>query len=413
MSAIQTGLRIAVALLFWGAGVSQAASSFQQAQDAGQTSITRRIGAIKAIDGSVITLTPDSGPEVRVTNEPGTKIVRIAPGEKNLKNATPISWQDLQVGDRILAGGKISGDGKFLAASSIVVMKRSDVDARQEQARQDWQKRGVGGIVSAAYPANETVTISVTAFGGTKKLVIHTTNDTVVRRYAPDSVKFDDAKPSNLQEVHPGDQLRARGNRSADGSELTAEEIVTGNFRNLAGIVNAVDASAGTLSIQDLLSKKSVTVKVTGESQLHTLPPELAQRIAARLKGLGAGQSGDGAPPATSPTELPSKGGQAPQSATAGASAPRSAAGGGMRTGGAPDFQQMLSRAPAVALVDLHKGDAVMIVATEGTSTGTGVAITLLSGVEAILQAAPSGSQGMILTPWSLGGAAGDAGSQE
>jgi hypothetical protein len=222
-------------------------------------------------------------------------------------------------------------------------------------------------------------------------------------------VKFDDAKPSNLKEIHPGDQLRARGNRSADGAELTAEEIVTGNFRNLAGTVDAVDAAAGTLSIQDLLSKKPVTVRVTAESQLHTLPPELAHRIAAGLKGLGAGQSGNGAPQ-TSPTELPSKGGQAPQS---GASAPRSAAGNGMRTGGAPDFQQMLSRAPVVALGDLHKGDAVMIVATEGTSTGPGVAITLLSGVEAILLAAPSGSQGMILTPWSLGGAAGDAGSQE
>jgi hypothetical protein len=409
MRAIKTAVRIAIALLLCCAGVAHAAPPFQQPQDAAPPAVTRRIGAIKAISGSVITLAPDSGPEVSVTNEPGTKIVRIAPGEKNLKNATPISLQDLQVGDRILVGGKISDDGKSLNASSIVVMKRSDVDARQEQARQDWQKRGVGGIVSATDAANDTVTISVTGFAGTKKVVIHTTNDTVIRRYAPDSVKFDDAKPSNLKDVHPGDQLRARGNRSADSAELTAEEIVTGNFRNVAGTVNAVDASAGTLTVQDLLSKKPVTVRVTAESQLHMLPPELAQRIAARLKGLGAGQSGNGASPAP-PAELPSKGGQAPQPT---ASAPRSAAGGAMRTGGAPDFQQMLSRAPVVALGDLHKGDAVMIVATEGASTGTGVAITLLSGVEAILQAAPSGSQGMILTPWSLGGAAGDAGSQE
>jgi hypothetical protein len=79
--------------------------------------------------------------------------------------------------------------------------------------------------------------------------------------------------------------------------------------------------------------------------------------------------------------------------------------------GGAPDFQQMLSRMPAVTLADLHKGDAVLVVTTQGTATGGGTAITLLSGVEPILQAAPSGSQAMMLAPWSLGGApGGDAG---
>ena len=76
---------------------------------------------------------------------------------------------------------------------------------------------------------------------------------------------------------------------------------------------------------------------------------------------------------------------------------------GGVRFGGSPDFQQILNRMPAVALSDLHKGDAVMIVATQGTSSGGATAITLLSGVEPILQAAPSGSQAMMLSPWSLG----------
>jgi hypothetical protein len=65
----------------------------------------------------------------------------------------------------------------------------------------------------------------------------------------------------------------------------------------------------------------------------------------------------------------------------------------------------MLSRMPAVTLDDLHKGDAVLMVTTQGTASGGGTAITLLSGVEAILQAAPNGSQAMMLAPWSLGGA--------
>lgn len=375
----------------------------QTSEATGGAATARHIGAIKAIAGNVITLTPDSGPEIAVAVQAATQIVRIAPGEKTLKNATPVQLQDLQVGDRILVAGTAS-DTRALAAASIVVMKRSDVEARQEQERQDWQKRGLGGLVKAVDPTAGTATISVTGFGGAKAIVIHASKDTVVRRYAPDSMKFDDARPSTLQEIRPGDQLRARGNRSPDGTELAAEEIVTGSFRNVAGIVSSVDAGAGTLSVQDLLSKKLVQVRVTAESQLHQLPPEMAQRIAMRLKAAMAGAMGGAQGPgasASAPANAPGNGGSAP----AGPGGPPSggASAGGMRPGGGPDFQQILSRMPVVALSDLHKGDAVMIVATEGTPAVGATAITLLSGVEPILQAAPSGSQAMMMSPWSLG----------
>src|SRR5271156_1623806 len=265
---------------------SRALLSYELTQQTSASSAAaRRIGAVKAINGAVITLAPDSGPEISVTVQGNARIVRIPPGEKDLKNATPIQLQDLQIGDRILVGGKASDDNLSLVASTVVVMKRSDLDARHQQDLQDWQKRGVGGLVSAVDPAAGTVTISVTSFTGKKNIVIHASKTTVIRRYAPDSVKFDDAKTSTLQEVHPGDQVRARGERNADGGELTAEEIVSGSFRNVAGTVNSVDASSSTVSVQDLLSRKTVLVKVTADSQLRHLPPEVAQRIAARLKG--------------------------------------------------------------------------------------------------------------------------------
>jgi hypothetical protein len=365
----------------------------QASEASGGSATARHIGSIKAIAGTIVTLTPDSGPEIQVTVQPGAHIVRIAPGEKTLKNATPVEMQDLQIGDRILVAGKASDDAKAMIAASIVVMKRSDVEARKEEDRQDWQKRGLGGLVKAVDLTGGTATISVTGFGGAKTIVVHTSKATVIRRYAPDSMKFDDAKPSTLQEIQAGDQLRARGNRSADGTELAAEEIVTGSFRNVAGIVNSVDASTGTMNIQDLLSKKLVQIKVTPDSQLHQLPAEFAQRIAMRLKAAMAGATGGAA------------GAQSGSAASGGASpgVAGPGGGGGTRSGGAPDFQQILNRMPAVTLTDLHKGDAVMIVATQGTPSGGATAITLLSGVEAILQAAPSGSQAMMLSPWSLG----------
>jgi len=348
-----------------------------------------------------------------VTVQPNAHIVRIAPGERDLKNAAPVPLQDLQVGDRVRVRGQASADGTSIAALEVIVIPRSDLDARHEQERQDWQKRGFGGLVSAVDPATGTVTISVTSLGGKKDIAVQTSKNTVFRRYAPDSVKFDDAKPSTLQEIQPGDQLRARGDRSSDGSELKAEEVVTGRFRNVAGLVNSVDASSGTITVQDLLSKKPVQVKITSESQLHKLPPEMAQRIAMRLRASmppgtpGAAASSNSAPPG--------KAGNGAQSAVPPEGTRPNGGGmggGGMRQGGAPDLQQMLSRMPAVALADLHKGDAVLIVATQGSASGGGTAITLLSGVEPILQAAPNGSQAMMLAPWSLGGAPGGDANQ-
>ena len=67
-----------------------------------------------------------------------------------------------------------------------------------------------------------------------------------------------------------------------------------------------------------------------------------------------------------------------------------------------------MSRMPPAGLSDLRRGDAVMIVSTEGSNSAAVTAITLLAGVEPILQASP----GITLTPWSLGGSQGgdDAG---
>ena len=381
---------------------SRAIASPVLSQESAQTAIARKIGAIKSINGNSLVLTQDAGPDVSITVQANARVVRIAPGAKDLKDATPMQLQDLQVGDRVRVRGQASADGASISALEVIVMAHTDVEAHHAQEQQDWQKRGLGGLVDSVDPSSGTVTISMTGLGGKKNVTIRTDGKTIIRRYAPDSVKFDEAKTSTLEAIRSGDQLRARGERSPDGSQLTAEEVVTGSFRNIAGTVTSVDPTSATLTVQDLLSKKPMTVKISSESQLHKLPPEIAQRIASRLKG--------GAAPGNSAAASPNGGGAAHAAPQAGVPSNGNSSGattGGFRaSGGAPDFQQMLSRMPTVVLADLHKGDAVLVVATEGDAAGA-TAITLLSGVEAILQAAPSGSQNMMLTPWSLGGAPG------
>jgi hypothetical protein len=384
--------------------------------------IAKSLGPIKAINGNAITLTPDSGPEVTANVQPNARVLRLNPGDKDTKNATPIQLSDLQVGDTVRVRGYASTDGKSIATLEVILISKSAVAAVGDQIRQDWQKRGIGGLVSAVDASAATVTISVTGFTGKKSITIHASRNTVVRRYSPNSVKFEDAKPSTLANIQSGDQVRARGERSADGTEFTAEEIVSGRFRNVAGTVDSVDASSGTVTVQDVFTKKPVQVKVTSDSQLHQLPAEIAQRIAVRIKAAIAGSMPPGTPGANAAQSQSAPGGVASGTPSAAAAAgastgPAQSAAGGSGAGsgrGTPDFQSMLSHMPAVALTDLHKGDAVMLVTTEGSASSASTAIMLLSGVDAILRAAPSAGDMMMLTPWSLGGGApgGDAGSQ-
>src|SRR5579862_8799834 len=157
------------------------------AQETSQGALARRIGSIKAINGNVLTLTPDSGPDVTVTVQPNARILRIAPGEKDLKNATPVQLQDLQVGDRVRVRGQASADGALMMALEVIAIAHTDLEARHQQEQQDWQKRGIGGLVSSVDPAAGTVKISVTGFSGTKEITVQASKSTVIRRYTPDS----------------------------------------------------------------------------------------------------------------------------------------------------------------------------------------------------------------------------------
>jgi len=374
------------------------------------SAIAKAVGTIKTVQPDSITVAAESGGEVTATLAAATKILRVPPGEKDLKNAAPLQPQDLQPGDRVLVRGRAGSDPHSIAALSVIVMKQGDVSARRQRESDDWQKRGVGGLVTSVDAANGSITISTGSLSASKSVVVHTGKDTILRRYAPGSVRFDDAKPAPLAEIKAGDQLRARGTRSSDGNELAAEEAVSGSFRNIAGTVSAIDATAGTITVHDLIAKSLVVVKLSADAQMKKLPAEMAQHIAARLKG---GANGDAAANSRNSSQSAgdadshqnSPGRHAHQGADA-----SSAGGTGQGRGGPPDVQRMLSRLPNSSLADLQKGEAVMIVSTSGNNPGEVTAITLLAGVEPILTAAPSKSASL-LSPWSLNTSGGEGDS--
>jgi hypothetical protein len=373
-------------------------------QPIAQTSAAARpVGTIKSISGNTISLTTDAGTDVTVQVQDTTKLVRIAPGQKDLKDAAPVQLADVQPGDRVLVRGKLADDGKSVLAVSVIAMKKADIAEKQSREREEWQKHGFGGLVNNVDVAGGIISVALPTPGEKKSVAVHLSKDTILRRYAVDSVKFDDAKPAPLDQIKPGDQLRARGSRSPDGAEFTADEIVSGTFRNIVGTISALDASAGTITVQDLVLKKTVTLKVSAESQLRKLPPPMAQRIAGRLKGTST-EATSSAPAAnaagaTANAEQTTKPAAAPPGSSGDGGSGGMARSGG---GGAADLQQAIIRMPAATMGDLQKGDAVMVVATEGGPNGVSTVITLLGGVEPILEAAPKSSASTILSPWSL-----------
>jgi co-chaperonin GroES (HSP10) len=348
----------------------------------------RQLGTVKAVSGTSLTLKTDAGQEVVVSVADGARILQLAPGSTDLKTAQTITLGDIAVGDRVLVSGKAGDTADAFAASRVILMKSGDIAQKHEMEQADWQKRGTGGIVKSVNAGTGALAVTV----GAKEIAVNTSSTTQFRRYAGDSVKFEDAKPGTLAQIQVGDQLRVRGAKSEDGSSIQAEEVVSGSFKNLAGLIATIDVANGTLTLKDLATKKTVTVNITANSSVRTLPPQAAAMFAARAKGGATGAGGGTA----------GAGSGAAGAGQANASGEARAGGAGRSAGG--DLSQLVSRLPNKTIADLKVGDAVMIVASQpdpGSATVT--AVTLLSGVEPILAAAP-GAPSMTLSPWSIGG---------
>jgi hypothetical protein len=344
-----------------------------------------------------IVIKADAGGEMTVKLAAKVNFRKVALGEKDLTNATVITFNDIAKGDRVMARGKVADDNKTIEANLIVVMSQADVAKKQEADRADWEKRGVNGLVTAV--AADKITMKMRTLAGTKNIDVVLAPKADVRRYTTDSVKFEEAVPSSLAEVKVGDQVRARGDKNEDGSQMTAEEVVSGTFRTIAAIVVSVNAAENMMTVKDLDSKKTVVIKVNpAESTIKRLPDVMAQMIARRVHPEAAGAAGAGRGAA-----VPGGRGGAP-------GAP--GAGGGMGGGRGPggpgggDFQQMLERVPAITLADLKAGEPIVVASTVGKASDHIMAITMLAGVEPILRS--PGKPEMTLGGWSLGGMGGE-----
>ncbi|HJU61038.1 MAG TPA: hypothetical protein VJ864_03260, partial [Candidatus Binatia bacterium] len=346
-------------------------------------------GEVVSITDAKIIIQTATGPlDVMLT--PKTEYKRVPPENPTPSAAVPAVLADISAGDKLLVTGILSEDKKSLPARSVYLIKTSDIAQKQAKEAQAWATRGITGRVASTDQLTNQIKIEVRGLMNTTTVVLTPKADARFRRYAPNSIKYGDAKQSNLTEIQPGDMLRALGDRSPDGASFSAEEIVTGAFQTVAGTVKSVDAEKNEVVIADMQSKKDVTIDLGSATVLKRFPPEMAERMAQFQGGRPGG--GPGSPGGMRPS------GQAGPPAGAGQTGQGGPGAGGPGRGGARGgIGEMLERFPNITAADLKPGD-VIAVSSSKSQTDRITAIKLLAGVEPFLraaqaQAAASGGQ--------------------
>jgi hypothetical protein len=398
------------ALLIFALALAPVANTTAQTPAATSTdkdiTATRVMGDVTAVnvDAKGLAVKTTAGNSVLVMLDDKTQFKRAQPGSTSLETATPITLADLSVGDHVYARGRVSADQRSVPAQLIVVLTKADIAKKQEHDRAEWQRRGIWGTISSLNAATKEVTVNARTPEGMKPVVVEASSEKIdFRRYAPGSIKYSDAKMSSFAELKVGDQLRALGERSADGAKFTPEEIISGSFKTILGTVASVDAANHTVTIKPGGQKQPLTISVTSNTNLRRLDPQAGQMIAFMAMraagggaqggaGFGGGRFGGGQTPAGGGGQRPA--GATPQGGGEGRrpeGGPEGQGGAARRVGGGGfDINDVIDRQPQAALADLKPGDVVIVSSTTGADPTRISAITLLVGAEPVLLALQS-----------------------
>jgi len=242
------------------------------------------VGDVTSVGDNRITVAAKTGPvEIQITEK--SKISKVSAENPNPATATPGALSDIGVGDKLTVTGILSPDGKSLPARAVYFMTKADIAKKNEKEAQEWRVRGITGKVTAVNPQTNQVTVETRTMTGSSNVVLTPKESAKFLRYAPDSIRFDEAKDSSLAEVKTGDMIRALGDKSGDGLSFSAEKVITGAFQTVAGTVKSIDVDKREVVIKNLQNNKEVTVVITDNSMLKKYPAEMAERFASAMGG--------------------------------------------------------------------------------------------------------------------------------
>jgi len=347
------------------------------------TLVSGKVSEINASAGQITIKTAAGSVVVANVNEK-TTYTRMPPGETDPTKAEQTSLTEIAVGDGVVARGYVAADQKSVPAQRIIVVSQSEIAKKGAAEKQAWA-RGARGIVGSVNPSTKEVTVTSRALNGTAQSVIVAVDKAKIKRYPPDSIpKYTNATAANFEDIKVGDQFNAKGTKSEDGTHLAAEEVLFGTFKIAGGTVTAIDVAKNEVKINDLTTKKPLTVVFKPDSIIRRLPQGMAMMFGGGPGGPGAGgpggpAGGQGRPPGGEGQAAP---GQRPQGGP----------GGPGRMGGR-SMADLLEQWPTITLNDLKVGDTILMSSLPGADPTQLTAIQLVTGAETLLALAAARQQ--------------------
>ena len=353
-------------------------------------------GEVVSLSDSKIVLKQTDGSTINLQITADSQFKRVQPENPGLKNAVASSLSEIGEGDKIVASGIMADDKKSLPARSVYLMTKADIVKRASAESEEWQKRGVSGRVISLSSNTQEFTIKPPGIGAAQNIVISQKDGVSYRRYAPDSIKYEESKPSSFADLKVGDQIRALGDKGGDGTTFKAEKVLSGAFKTVGGTITAIDTAKNEITIKELQTNKIITIAVNQNSSLKQFPEQMAAMMAMRMSGMGGGvqpPAGGGAPSGNAGAMRPP---QQPGSQTSGGQGEggRNGMGGGRGMGGGFNVNDMYDRFPNISLADLKVGDSIAASSSSGADAAKLTAIKLISGVEPFFKIAQMSNMG-------------------
>lgn len=325
--------------------------------------------------GKLVVSSPKGKVDVVLSN--ATAYKHVSAEKPSLTTATDGALGDIHVGDKVIASGVLSDDGKTLPARTVYLMTKADIAQKNAKETAEWKTRGIAGRITALNAETKAITVQMGGLMGSTTIVVTPKEKAAFLHYAPDSVRYDEAKVSSFAEAKVGDQLRAIGDKSADGATFAAEKVLLGSFQTVAGTVKSVDTAKNEVIIKDLASGKDITVSTAEVTTFKKFPVEFAERMAGSQAGGVRPPGQTGGQPQPGAQGQPNGNGQ-------GGARP----GGGFGGGRAGGIDEMLDRFPNITVSDLKPGDMIAVVSSKGASPERIKAFKLLAGVEPFIRMA-------------------------
>ena len=351
-----------------------------RAQETPATAADRVLGEITAVDAAhkQLTLKTAAGNSVLVKTDEKTSYRRVPPGETTMDHAITIAFADIAVGDKTIVRGRVEADN--VAAQALIVVSGSEIAQKREATREDWKKRGIKGTIVGINPGTKGLMVRMMTPTGPAPIRINTEKTARFLRYGPDAVTLEDAKPSTFDELEFGDSIRALGNKSEDGRMFFAEEIITGSFQMVGGLITEVNKETGEIKITDVKTKQPFTVIVRSDSKLRRLPPPLLKQMEESMANAPAPGAGGGGMRIIRPGETPAG---PPQQPSPGG---RPGGAGGGSSSAQVDYGEVIEKLPAITVADLKPGEGIIVSSTKGADPARATAILLAAGVESFLK---------------------------